>query len=344
MLTKKQIEEFRAYLKKAENPLFFFDDDPDGLCSYLILKKYIGKGKGVVLKTKPTLSVDFYRKIEEYCPDYVFILDIALVEQEFLEKINVPVIWLDHHQPQEMKGVHYYNPMMNKPKDNRPTTYYANEIAENQFLWLATLGTISDWYYPKFAKEFSKLYPNILPKNIKKANQAIFDSRLGDLIMTFAFLLKGMTSKVHRMASLLLKIDDPNELLENITPRAKFINKEVVKLKKEYVYMLKQVESQKPGKEKLFIVYLPISKNSFTSQLSNLMIYRYPKKVIMVIRQKDDIMVMSARSAKQKIEKIFRESLEGLDGIGGGHDLACGGTVAKDQFNTFLERFKEKLK
>ena len=52
MLKKTQIEEFRKYLKKSENPLFFFDDDPDGLCSYLILKKYIDKGKGAVLKTK----------------------------------------------------------------------------------------------------------------------------------------------------------------------------------------------------------------------------------------------------------------------------------------------------
>lgn len=344
MLTKNQIEEFRDYLKKAENPLFFFDDDPDGLCSYLILKKYIGKGKGVVLKTKSMLTIDFYRKIEEYCPDYVFILDIPIVNQDFLDKINVPVIWLDHHQPLERSRVHYYNPMLNKPKDNKPTTYYANEIAENKFLWLATVGTISDWFYPSFAKEFSKLYPNILPKNVKEANQAIFDSKLGDLIMTFASILKGPTSKVHRMASLLLTIDDPNELVENITPRSKFINKEVAKLKKEYEYMLKQLEAQKPTKDKLFMVYLPTSKNSFTSQISNFMIYKYPKKVIMVIRQKDDSMIMSVRSSKQKIEKIFRESLDGLEGFGGGHDLACGGTIIKEQFEIFLSRFKEKLK
>ena len=344
MLTKKQIEEFRDYLKKAENPLFFFDDDPDGLCSYLILKKYIDKGKGVILKTKPTLTLDLYRKIEEYCPDYVFILDIPIVDQELLNKINVPVIWLDHHQPLERSRVHYYNPMLNKPKDNKPTTYYANEIAENKFLWLATIGTISDLYYPKFAKEFSKLYPLILPKNIKKANQAIFDSKLGDLIMIFTLILKGPTYKIHRMASLLTKIDDPMELIENITPRAKFINREVSQQKKEYEHIIKQLELQKPTKDKLFIVYLPTSKNSYTSQLSNLMIYKYPKKIIMVIRQKDDAMIMSVRSSKQKIEKIFRESLEGLDGFGGGHDLACGGSIAKEQFEIFLSRFKEKLK
>ena len=51
MLLKTQIEEFRSYLKKSENPLFLFDDDPDGTCAYLLLSKYINKGKGVMVKT-----------------------------------------------------------------------------------------------------------------------------------------------------------------------------------------------------------------------------------------------------------------------------------------------------
>ena len=65
MTREKQIEEFREYLKKAENPLFLFDDDPDGISSYLLLKKYIGKGKGVMVKAKPVVSEEFLRKIEE---------------------------------------------------------------------------------------------------------------------------------------------------------------------------------------------------------------------------------------------------------------------------------------
>lgn len=32
MLTEKQISEIREHLEKAQNPLFFFDND-DGLCS-----------------------------------------------------------------------------------------------------------------------------------------------------------------------------------------------------------------------------------------------------------------------------------------------------------------------
>jgi single-stranded DNA-specific DHH superfamily exonuclease len=344
MITKKQIEEIRGYLKKAENPLFFFDDDPDGLCSYLILKKYIDKGKGVVLKTKPILEEGFYMKVQEYNPDYIFILDIPIVEQEFLDKVNVPVIWLDHHQPLERKGVKYFNPMLKAPKNNKPTTYWAHKIAEEKFTWLAAVGTISDWYYPTFAKEFAKENPNLLPSRIKKPEQAIFDSELGELIKIFIMVLKNATSKVHKMASLLLRIEDPNELLHKVTPRSKFIHREIAKHMKEYDELVKKIDAQKPTKEKLFLVYLPPTKNSYTSMISNYMIYKYPKKVIIMIRQTEDRMIMSLRSTTTELPEILSESLNGLDGFGGGHKFACGAGIARDQFEEFLERLQSKIK
>ncbi len=343
MLTKKQIEEIRGYLNKAENPLFFFDDDPDGLCSYLILKKYIDKGKGVVLKTKPILEEGFYVKVQEYNPDYIFILDIPIVDQEFLDKVNVPVIWLDHHQPLERKGVKYFNPMLGKNKNNKPTTYWAHKIAEEKFPWLATVGTISDWYYPTFAKKFAKENPKLLPPKIKKADEAIFNSKLGELINIFAMVLKNATSKVHRMANLLLKIEDPLELLEKETPRSKFIHREISKHMNEYKELFNKIDKEKPTKDKLFQVYLPPTKNSFTSVISNYLIYKYPKKIIMVIRQNEDKIIMSIRSATTKIAPIVTKSIEGLDGFGGGHDFACGAGVAKDQFKEFLERFQSQI-
>jgi single-stranded DNA-specific DHH superfamily exonuclease len=343
MLTTSQIEEIRGYLKKAENPLFFFDDDPDGLCSYLLLKKYIDKGKGVVLKTKPILEEGLYMKVQEYNPDYIFILDIPIVEQEFLDRANVPVIWLDHHKPLERKGVKYFNPMLGEKKDNRPTTYWAHKITEEKFPWLATLGTISDWYYPTFAKEFSKQNPKLLPTKIKKPDEAIFNSKLGELITIFSMVLKNATSKVHKMANLLIKIDDPWELLEKETPRSKFIHREISKHLNEYKESFKKIDQLKPTKDKLFQIYLSPTKNSYTSLISNYLIYKYPKKVIMVIRQNEDKVIMSIRSATTKIAPILEKSIEGLDGFGGGHEFACGAGVAKDQFPEFLERFQAQI-
>ena len=92
-LSKNQIHQIRESLDSCKNPLFFFDDDQDGLCSFLQLYRYKGEGKGIIVKTTPKLGALFARKVEEYHPDKIFILDLAAVEQEFLDGIKVPVIW-----------------------------------------------------------------------------------------------------------------------------------------------------------------------------------------------------------------------------------------------------------
>ena len=58
MLTENQIEEIKEHLDKAQNPLFFFDNDGDGLCSFLLLQRFIKKGKGVAIKSFPELTPD----------------------------------------------------------------------------------------------------------------------------------------------------------------------------------------------------------------------------------------------------------------------------------------------
>ena len=274
MITKTQIKEFRKYLKKSENPLFFYDDDPDGLCSYLILKKYINKGKGAILRTTSVLDLNMYHKVEEYSPDLIIALDIPIIDQEFINKANVPILWLDHHTPLKRKGVHYFNPKLKNKKAEIPTTHQAYEIAEENDLFLATLGNISDWNYPKYAKDFSEKYPDILPKKTKTAPEAIFTSKLGELINLLAFSLKKPTSKINKMVNLLLKIEDPYELLKGETPRSKFIHREVKSLLTEYNEMIDYVKKQKPKKGKLFLVELPKVKNSYSSLISNYLIYK----------------------------------------------------------------------
>lgn len=343
MLTNTQILEFRKYLKKAKNPLFFFDDDPDGLCSYLILKKYVGNGKGAVLKTTSILDLNLYHKVEEYNPDYIFILDIPIVTQEFVDRCDVPVIWLDHHSPVKLKKIKYFNPML-KSKTTIPTTYMAYKIAEEKELFLGTLGSIADWHYPEYAKEFSDKYPDILPKKINNPPEAIFNSKLGELINIFSLSLKKPTSKVHRMANTLIKIEDPYELLEEKSSKAKFILREIKPLQTDYNKVIRYVEKQKPKRDKLFILELPKTKNSYTSTISNYVIYKYPKKIILIIRKKEDRVMMGIRSHKINIREPLAKALNELDGFGGGHENACGASVNIDQFDEFIKRFKEYLK
>src|SRR3989344_1279809 len=100
-LSQGEIQQIREHLDNCKNPLFFFDDDQDGLCSFLQLYRYKGEGNGVIVKTTPKITPLFLRKVAEYSPDKIFILDIAVVEQEFINEAKVPIVWIDHHGPFE---------------------------------------------------------------------------------------------------------------------------------------------------------------------------------------------------------------------------------------------------
>ena len=71
MLTQKQIKEIKEHLEKAQNPVFFFDNDSDGLCSFLLLSRWMNRGKGVAVKSFPDLNEGYFRKVDELNADYI---------------------------------------------------------------------------------------------------------------------------------------------------------------------------------------------------------------------------------------------------------------------------------
>ena len=216
MITLKQI---RTMIEKSENPLIFFDDDPDGLVSYLLVRKHFGKGKGVAVKGKPMLDESYLLSVRKYNPDLVVVLDKPIVEQGFVDRVNVPIVWIDHHPVVDIKGVKYYNPRIKDDKDNRCVSYWCYQLTKEN-MWVAAVGIIADYQKPSFLKTFIKKYPKLL-KKFKNQKDAMFNSNLGRLIRIFGHSLKGRTDDVNRNIDVLVKIEDPYELLEGKTERSK---------------------------------------------------------------------------------------------------------------------------
>ncbi|MAG78519.1 hypothetical protein CL616_04100 [archaeon] len=339
MITPEDIKKIKDYLEKSENPLFFFDDDPDGLASFLLLWKHIGRGHGVMVKGKPEVSEEYVRKVNEYHPDKVFILDKPMLSQDFVNKDNVPIIHIDHHPPIKIKGTHYFNPLLNDPKDNRPTSYWCYQVTQ-QNQWIAMIGIIGDWFIPEFAKEFTKKYPKILPK-VNNPAQALFNTEFGKLVKVFSFIQKGKTSDTMRCVRVLTRINNPNEILEQTTKEGKFIYRYYEKVNKEYEKVLE--EAKKKSGDKLILFTYPSLKDSFTGNLANELSSKYPNKLIIIGRDKGDKVIMSLRSEKYNVRDIIEKAVEGLDGYGGGHEHACGSNISKDDYSEYIKRIKEQL-
>jgi len=341
MIPKEQIEEIRSYLKKADNPLFLFDDDCDGLCSYLLLKRYAQKGKGIILKTSPNLDISFVKKVQENAPDLVIILDQPIVAQEFIDNVHVPILWIDHHPVVKRQGIHHYNPLYQDKKDNRPVSYWCYQITK-QDLWLATIGSVADWHVPEFIDTFIKEYPTILTEK-DAPDKILFETNLGKLVKIFSFLLKGRTSEVYTLITTINKLESPIEILEQSSPRGKFLYKHFEKINKNYEILLhKALEVQ--AKDSLYFFLYPSTKMSFTKEIANELVYRMQKKIVMVGREKDEYIRFSIRSMTIPIKEIVEKAIKGIDGYGGGHELACGANVAKKDLNTFIKNMQHEIK
>ena len=105
MLLDKQVLEIRSAIEKSERPFFLFHDDPDGLASFVMLYKKYGKGHGMAVKSVPRITTFFGEQALRHDADAIFVLDVAMVDQEFIDMVKVPVYWIDHHTPLERKNV-----------------------------------------------------------------------------------------------------------------------------------------------------------------------------------------------------------------------------------------------
>jgi single-stranded DNA-specific DHH superfamily exonuclease len=345
MLSPKEVLQLKDALESCKHPIFFFHDDPDGLASFLLFYRKVKEGKGYCVKAFPHITADFARKVEEYDADAVFILDIAMVDQEFIDAVKVPVYWIDHHAPLQRERVKYFNPRVTNG-ENIPTPVLCWQVIgeENpQDLWIATTGAVGDWHWPKFAKELQEQMPGFLPPEIKEVQEALFNSPLGQMVKVFSFNLKGPTSEVNKSIKVLTRLDNPDEIMKQTTARGRLIHKKYSFINGIYEKMLETI-LQNPTKDKLLVHTYSHDELSLTKDLANELLYKFKDKVIVLGRIKSGEVRCSLRApADIQIDKALEKALIGIQGYGGGHEQACGAGIKQEDFEKFIENLKREL-
>jgi len=341
MLSPQQINEIKEHLEKAQNPVFFFDNDADGLCSFLLLQRYIGRGKGVAIKSFPELDTSYFRKVLELKADYIFILDKPTVSENFLkevEKYNIPVVWVDHHDVKiEIPDfVSYFNPLFNKPSSNEPVTVLCYQISKRkEDLWIAVVGAISDKFIPEYYKEFKEEFPD-LAADSKDAFKIFFDSQIGKIARLLCFGLKDSVTNVVKMQKFLMKVKSPYDVLEETSQNYSMYYR-FSQINKKYTKLLEKASEGVSSSKILFFQYG--GDLSISSDLSNELSYLFPDKIIVVIYITGIKANISIRGENAK--KIILQAIEGLENArGGGHEDAVGGQVKIED----LEKFRENIK
>ncbi len=341
MLTEKQVEFLRKELETAKNPLFFHDSDGDGLGAFLVLYRIHREGRNYALTTTSCLTKEFIRKVEEYNPDKIFVLDVPLMEQEFVDLAKRPIFWIDHHPPQEIKSVHYFNPRISDPLAYVPTTRMAYQVSEKpEDLWLALAGCLADFYVPDFIERFKEMYPHWL-NQIEDLPTMLFRRPLGQLAKLLFFLQKGPTSEVRKSIKILTRITSPDEIFKEETPAGKFIYHRFRVVNDKFEQLLKQAK-KKVTRSKLILFYYMDNQWSFTANLANELSGLYLEKTVIIARRKGDSVKCSLRG--KNVLSLLQKSIFGLHASGGGHPDSCGAVISETDWEQFLKNFKQELK
>jgi single-stranded DNA-specific DHH superfamily exonuclease len=341
-LTENQLNEIRHLFDSSARPVILFDDDADGLTSFLMIYKHIREGKGIPVKNAPELGPELAQKVNDFFPDLVIIVDVPIVNQEFIDKVKAKIVWIDHHPLVERKGIAYYNPRAQDHDDNSPTSYWVYKILKEN-LWIAMTGMVGDWFMPEqeIIDEFIAAYPNLLSPDIKKPEVALHNSKLGELIRIISFNLKGKASDVIKSIKVLTRIKDPNEILEQKTPAGNFIYKKYDRLREKYDALMKSVNIKPDDKLVLFSYSSP--DYSFSAEISNELIYKHPEKIILVVWEYNGEYKCSLRSTKVNLPSLIEKALEGVNGYGGGHDHAAGACIKIADFKQFVENIRSQI-
>lgn len=334
-------EKLKEEITNAHQPLYIFDDDVDGLSAFLLLYNHIKDGKGVALKASSCVDKKALPFVEKYPSDVIFVLDKSNMTQEFVDKAKQKIVWVDHHDPQQLNQVTYINPKLFNPTIHTSTTYECYKAIGGP-LWIAMAGCLADWVIPDFLEQFQKEYPDLLPLENPTPSKALFETRMGLLVKILWFNLLGLPKDYKKSVLTLTRIKDPAEILDQTTAQGKFIYKRYATLEKEYQSLLKSVKVEKD--DPIILFQYTEAKISFTAYLSNEILYKNPNKIIIIARKKDGSYKCSFRSSGTvTIKPLLEKALEGLDATGGGHDHACGAVIKEDDFEYVLNKIREQI-
>jgi len=339
MIVQSQLQEIKEHLENSQNPLFFFDNDVDGLCAFLILQRAIGRGKGVTIKSFPDLKEQYLRKVEELNPDTIFILDKAELSKEFVEAVEkkgIPMIWIDHHETKTPKEIIDKTFYYSSYPSAEPTTYITQKIFDRKKdLWLAIIGCIGDVYMPDFAEDFEKASPELLNSKIS-AFKALNSTEIGKIIRMLNFGLMDSTTNVVKLIKYLFKAKNAYDLLEE-NQYTKQFHKRYNQLNE---FFNKQIEKAENSikKDSPIIFFTYSGDTSMSSEISNKLSYNHQDKLVVVAFKRPEKVNISIRG--KNALKITKKAIEDIEGAtGGGHEVATGAMVPIDDF----EKFKENI-
>lgn len=381
MSLNKRIISIRNEILKSKNPILFFDTDADGTTSYFQLKNAFPNLKGFYMKKEGQDKM--LELIEEKNDLIIFFDIPFLDENLIRGIKDKKIIWADHHLSNSLELIKKYkiihlNPLNYDKTDNRPSSYLAYKVANlKKNLPLAVLGSVSDFFILNIIielYEFDQKIFKLLFKICDEKRLELFDFlkkyKFNDINQnkTKEYWIRYLTyecgfiefKNLFDLLFKLEKVDGDDSILKSINLIEKmsifdlkvnmaagkgFLFEDLYLMNKKYKKIINKILKKK-NIENEFILFEYSGKNSFTRQIAEELTYKFKDfKVIAIIFMKigKDSYSGSFRGNNYDVNSLVVNSIEGLNGNGGGHKFAAGCLVPKENYSVFKKRILEEF-
>lgn len=346
MTLKTDLSHVRELLERSQNPIFLYDNDADGLCSYVLLRRWLDRGKGIAVRTHPDIEAGYAHRAQSLGADLIVVLDCPFLGESFVQELKeaaLPILWMDHHKvdsPHHADSyVHVFNPSLGSRPRTEPVTYWCYQLTQRaEDMWIALMGCIADHYLPPFAKEFAKKSPELWKKNVRNPFDAYYGTGIGTLAQSLGFGLKDSVSHVVYLQNFLISCQSPEAVFEELSSRSSFAEK-YNDIRTKYNALLAPALEQ--SHEDL-VFYQYSGGLSISSELANELSHRFSGKYILVAYVNAGICTMSLRG--KGVKSILEKMLPAFENsTGGGHADAVGSKIRAEDLDRFVALFRKLL-
>jgi single-stranded DNA-specific DHH superfamily exonuclease len=337
MVTRfEQALEFLRNIKPSDGVVIIYNDDADGICSCVIIRKYlasVGVEPYIIAQPMPP-DKQLLRRVQSGAPNKIIWLDMAidqtptLVQRmaSFAEQLVV-----DHHvilnDLSKIKNVIHHNPRFKQKGMYQSTTYLAwklaAELLKDDLVWIAGIGAVAD-YDLRWSRDLVEEFD-------RRWGMATFQKLANMMESVCTTKALGYDQLVER----LLKAEGPEELLED-----EVFKKSDKSVQAEIDSALADAETSGELVNGIFF-YQPKTKYNIKSAISGKLSERWPNRLIFVYGKVNNNINASVRSAggRYNLSIILKDASKGIKGASaGGHEAAGGGTIPFEEWEDFKLR------
>lgn len=341
----KRAVDFLRGIKTTDNVVIIFNNDGDGICSCVLINKYLKDNKPYIISQPMPTEKNLIRKVQTTVPGKIIILDIAIDQQQSVLKNMAgmaDILIIDHHQifrDMNSDSVVHYNPRFEKSDIYKSASYCTYKICSalqdiSEFLWIATVGAVSDYNL-----DFSQ---DIVKEAIKKYSlktSVLYETHFGRLadMISAAKATKALTCE--EMVWMFGAMNGPEDFSvkgsDKLVESFKTIENEMMSIMADA-----EQRAEKKGK---ILFYNIKSRYNLASPVSTKLSEKHLDKLVLVYEKAGNKIKLSGRNQAKKFDvgRIFQTAARGLKASGGGHDAAGGATLEAKDWEKFKERLEE---